>query len=46
MRDHILQYTDDSDKETRQAAVVACAKVRGGGGEKILIRLSFQLQGF
>jgi hypothetical protein len=26
-RDHILTYTDDSDKEIRQAAVLACCKV-------------------
>jgi len=27
-RDHILAYTDDADKEIRQAAVLACCKVR------------------
>lgn len=30
MRDHVLPFTDDADKETRQAAVLACAKVGQG----------------
>lgn len=36
--DHVVVFTEDVDKETRQAAVLACAKVRGWNvGEMLCI---------